>query len=296
MDINATTACLPRTYYVLPSKRGTGFTTFRDGDYIGTAATEHDARILASDDCYDQAVLKGKTLVVSPVEMLGGSVITMVRAYCASPRTTKPAWVAVRRVRITLGEGEDGWVEYLNSGEYYVCHGVVPLTYRAAVLSFYPTFKVGDRKGLFTVADVSLGEDGVPQLAALTVECDCGHRRTVGSRDFSPIYYRCSATCPAHKALRDRGSKVDEYGVIVDKDGLPEDMDPAKRLVVAIEPVRTVLDDMPPRDAPYSEWEAYHAGVARKEGSRKARQDAAAAKERSRVESLRWELGSDEDI
>lgn len=84
-------------------------------------------------------------------------------------------------------------------------------------------FKQGDIFGLFTVLD-SVRRRGASKRwrpRVLRVRCRCGTERTLLESNFSKHYF-CSSSCPDHTAMVARGSQVDNYGDIIDRDGFPE--------------------------------------------------------------------------
>ena len=122
---------LDTPYSVRRERNGAGFGAYHKVVCIGTAATEHGARVIAANHCFDTAVTKGGTyILVSLVEPTGMSPITLARVYRARMLKKKlnPHWKTTRSVNVLIEMGatrDDGYeLEQLSSGEYYVCHGL----------------------------------------------------------------------------------------------------------------------------------------------------------------------------
>lgn len=117
-------------YSVRMGRHHAGFDAFYRRTCIGTAPTEHGARIIASNHCFDAAVAAGDSFIlISLVEPTGMSPITLARVYRARllKKKTKPHWKTTRCVEAIIEMGatrDDGYeLEHLSSGSYYVCHG-----------------------------------------------------------------------------------------------------------------------------------------------------------------------------
>lgn len=277
-----------------------GFSAFHLSVVIGSHATEQGARFIAANHCHATAAKIKGYFKICPVDSVDGTTLSLVKSYRAK---VKPG-SQTREISFPEDDSEYSPQVKLSTGEYYVCHGETPLTHFHAKLRSIRVYKVGEKSGTFTVKIVKLGEDGLPQLARLMVQCDCGKNVRLAMRDFNPTYFRPKTQCPgcpAYQKILDRGSKVDEYGVIVDQFGLPENFGPSKVTplpVVLAKPKRNVLDGMPHRDAPYPEWEAYHAKNDAKAAEKAARREAKArvhAEEQAVADANKWELGLDDE-
>lgn len=117
-------------YSVKRSCGRAGFEAYHRRTCIGTASTEHEARVIAANHCFDAAAAEGGSyILVSLVEPTGMSPVTLVRVYRARllKKKTKPHWATTRCVNVIIEMGatrDDGYeLEHLASGQYYVCHG-----------------------------------------------------------------------------------------------------------------------------------------------------------------------------
>lgn len=277
----------PSHYRVQEVADGHGFEAIYKGrTRVGKADTEHDARILAANHCFDRAMAAGGChIVVSPVESISLSYITRVRTYKATPLSNKQGPTkGTRSVKLKV----DDTPVILKGGEYYVCHGLEPLTLREAYWDSYHAYGVGDCKHLRTVEEVRLRRDKNPKTATLVTRCACGRRSEVPNYDFTAAYH-CEPDCQARKTMRKRGWSIDRDGDLVNEDKW--EVDPAELMRNWTPP--------PVPEKPQAEFEPWQVNAARVEKAKKELEEKAKAdrkaRERERAKSGEDDLDDEEE-